>query len=162
MTAARYAQDTNVSVEASRNEIERTLIRYGATSFGYLTEPKSARVAFALNGRHIRFHLPLPARDADEFVFATFGARGKQPRGERAALNAWEQACRQRWRALLLIIKAKLEAVAAGITTVEDEFLAHTVLPDGRTVGEWTKPQLEQAYLTGKMPTSLMIEGPKP
>jgi hypothetical protein len=136
------------------------LIRYGATSFGYLTEPKSARVAFALAGRHIRFHLPLPNRDDEEFQFATYGARGRQPRGARAAENAWEQACRQRWRALLLIIKAKLEAVAAGITTVEDEFLAHTVLPDGSTVGEWAKPQLEQAYLKGSMP-SLLIEGPR-
>ena len=44
---------------------------------------------------------------------------------------AWEQVCRQRWRALLLIIRAKLEAVASGITTLENEFLANIVLPDG-------------------------------
>jgi hypothetical protein len=59
------------------------------------------------------------------------------------------------------VIKAKLEAVAAGITTIEDEFLAHTVLPDGSTFGEWAKPQLEEAYRLGSMPTHLLIEGPR-
>ena len=50
--------------------------------------------------------------------------------------SAWEQACRQRWRALLLIIRAKLEAAEAGISTLETEFLANIVLPDGRTAGQ--------------------------
>lgn len=67
-----------------------------------------------------------------------------------------------RWRALALVIKAKLEAVAAGITTIEDEFLAHTVLPDGQTVGEFMQPQIAIAYERGSMPTTLMLEGPKP
>jgi excisionase family DNA binding protein len=48
----------------------------------------------------------------------------KSGRGRRApsvALRHWEQACKARWRALLLVIRAKLEAVACGISTVEDE-----------------------------------------
>ena len=45
-------------------------------------------------------------------------------RGARARQETHDQACRQRWRALLLVIKAKLEAVTAGISTVETEFLA--------------------------------------
>jgi hypothetical protein len=62
----------------------------------------------------------------------------------------------QRWRALALVIKAKLEAVAAGITTVEQEFLAHIVLPDGHTtVGTWMAPQLAAAYDAGTMPALL-------
>lgn len=159
--SARYAADTAVTVAKSRDEIERTLARYGADAFGYLTEPKAARLAFRVGGRHIRFHLPLPDPDDDEFVFAVMGARGRQRRTEEARARAVEQASRQRWRALLLIIKAKLEAVAAGITTIEDEFLAHTVLPDGSTVGEWARPQLAEAYRIGAMPTSLLLEGPR-
>jgi hypothetical protein len=57
-------------------------------------------------------------------------------------LEAWEQACRSRWRALLLCIKAKLEACAVGITTFDSEFLAHIVTGDGRTVAERIVPQL--------------------
>ena len=159
---SRYASDTSVSVENSRNEIERTLARYGADAFGYVTGDGAARIAFRVASRHIRFHLPLPNPADDEFVFAIMGARGRQRRSDDARMKAWDQACRQRWRALLLIIKAKLEAVAAGITTIEDEFLAHTVLPDGSTVGQWVKPQLEEAYRVGAMPTQLMLTGPKP
>lgn len=44
---------------------------------------------------------------------------------------------RQRWRALLLTVKAKLEAVECGISTLEQEFLAFIVLPNSMTLGDW-------------------------
>jgi hypothetical protein len=137
-------------------EIERTLQRYGADAFAYFSEAGRAMIAFRLGGRQIKFILALPDKGLREFTHHTRGVRTAD-----AAMAAWEQACRQRWRALALVIKAKLEAVAAGITTVEDEFLAHTVLPDGRTVGEWAKPELDEAYRIGAMPKSLLIEGPR-
>lgn len=51
--------------------------------------------------------------------------------------------------------KAKLEAVEAGISTVEREFFYDIVLPDGRTAGEWMAPQIKEAYQTGQMPVML-------
>ena len=72
-----------------------------------------------------------------------------------AQRSAWEQACRQRWRPLLLIIRAKLEAVESDITTLESEFLANIVLPNGGTVGDWLVPQIEEVYGTGRMPPML-------
>jgi hypothetical protein len=39
--------------------------------------------------------------------------------------------------------------------TIKDEFLAYTVMPDGRTVSEWLQPQLENAYQSGNMPPLL-------
>ena len=153
----RYAADTSVSQDKSRSEIEATLKRYGATSFMYATMPTSAVVGFIIEGRQIRFGLPMPDPTDREFTH-TPAKRG--PRAPAAAEKAWEQAGRQRWRALALVIKAKLEAVAAGITTIEDEFLAHTVLPDGSTVGQFVKPQLALAYETRQMPSNLMLTGP--
>ena len=78
-------------------------------------------------------------------------------RTEQQAYAAWEQACRSRWRALYLIIKAKLEAIEAGISTVEREFFYDVVLPDGRTAGEFLAPQIEAAYETGEMPPLLPV-----
>lgn len=52
-------------------------------------------------------------------------------------------------------IVAKLEAVEAGITEFEDEFLAHIVLPSGNTVGNWVRPQIAKSYATGEMPLML-------
>ena len=54
-----------------------------------------------------------------------------------------------------LAIKAKLEAVEAGISSFEEEFLAHVVLPDGSTFGAWAKPQLAAVYAGGSMPALL-------
>jgi hypothetical protein len=55
-----------------------------------------------------------------------------------------------------LVIKAKLEAVETGITSFESEFLAHILLPDGSTFGQWAAPELERVYLSGKMPQKLL------
>ena len=63
------------------------------------------------------------------------------------------KAERQAWRALVL--KAKLEAVEAGITTIEQEFLADMVIPGDVTVGETLLPRLDDALNTGRMPDLL-------
>lgn len=154
---SRYAQNTDVTVEKSRAEIERTLARYGADQFAYGWDVSGAVVQFRANERLVRFVLPLPARDAEEFVFTPARRTRRQPAQIEAA---WEQACRQRWRALNLAILAKLEAVEAGISEFEDEFLANIVLPDGSTAGEWLSPQIAEAYRTGVMPSALPALGP--
>lgn len=158
---SRYASETTVTAEQSRVDIERVLARYGAEAFAYSSEPRGASVGFRMSGRFVRFDLPLPDRNDPAFTHVNKGAVGVQPRTAVSAQKAWDQAARQRWRALLLIIKAKLEAVEAGVTTVEDEFLAHTVLPDGRTFGDYAKPEIDRIYIEGGMPTPLMLTGPK-
>ena len=152
----RYAAKTDVSSTKSRDEIERILQRYGADQFMYGWQDASAVVAFRANDRRVRFILPLPDRQAKEF---THHDRG--PRTEEAAARLYEQAIRQRWRALALVIKAKLEAVESGISEFEDEFLANIMLPTGETVGEWIRPQVAKSYLTGKMSPMLpMLPAP--
>jgi hypothetical protein len=145
---ARYAANTEVPSDRSRSEIERTLKRYGATAFAYAWEGQLATIAFKLSDRQIRFRLPLPDPDAQEFTLTPTG----RERSASAAEEAYEQAVRQRWRALALVIKAKLEAVEAGISTVEREFLDAVMLPNGSTVGEWMAPQLRAVYERGTMP----------
>lgn len=154
---ARYAANTQVSSNKSRDEIERTLTRYGADQFMYGWQDGAAVIAFRANERRVRFMLPLPDRSSKQF---THHDRG--PRQLEAAERLYEQAIRQRWRALALVIKAKLEAVEAGISEFEDEFLAHVMLPGGQTVGEWMRPQVAEVYLTGKMPPMLpMLPAPE-
>jgi hypothetical protein len=63
-----------------------------------------------------------------------------------------EKAERQRWRALLLVIKAKLEAVESAITAFDEEFLAHIVMPNDRTVADLVHRLVDDAYRTGRMP----------
>jgi hypothetical protein len=130
----RYANKTDVSVAKTRLEIEQVVTRYGADGFmsGWLGG--EAQIAFQMKGRQVRINLQLPHPSDKRFAHDGNGrARTPERRGA-----AWEQECRQSWRVLLLAVKAKLEAVEAKISTFEEEFLAHLVIPDGKgeTVGE--------------------------
>lgn len=147
-----YAENTSVPADRSRNEIERTLQRYGADAFSYGWEGDMAVIAFRAGGRMVRFTLTMPDKADADF---TRSPSGRKARTDEQALKAWEQATRQRWRALALVVKAKLEAVESGITTFEEEFMAHILLPDGTTVGQFMGPQIETAYETGDMPSLL-------
>jgi hypothetical protein len=144
---AKFAENTSVSVEKSRAEIERLIVRYGATSTAFMNAPGRALIMFEAQNRKIVFDLPLPGRDEKRFLCDGRGYR----RTPEKIHDVWEQACRQRWRALALVIKAKLEAVESGITTFEDEFLAHIMMPDGRSVGDHVKPTIETWYSGGNM-----------
>lgn len=148
----RFAEGTQVSVEKSRAEIEHVLSRYGATAFAYAWQRNKASIQFEAKNRRIKFMLPLPDPQDTEFTHRRYGDSTRlHAREPQVAREAWEKACRQSWRALLLIIKAKLEAVEAQIVTFEEEFLAHVVMPDGRTVAEHARPQIALAYENGKM-----------
>ena len=123
-----YASTTRVPPEKTRAEIERTVRKYGATGFASAWQDKAVRIEFLCRNRHIRMTMIEP--DA------------AQPK-------------RSKWRSLLLLVKAKLEAVDAKIATFEEAFLGDIVMPDGRTVYEATKGPIKIAYET-KEPTNLL------
>ena len=144
-----YANQTSVSPDRSRVEIEKTLTRYGATGFMYGWSDRGAVIGFMMNNKQYKTILKLPNKST--FLRSEKGRR----RTSLQAQGAFDQATRQRWRALALVIKAKLEAVKSEISTVETEFMTWMVLPNGETVGQWMLPQLEAIYHSGKMPPLL-------
>jgi len=149
-----YAKGTEVSVAKSQAEIQNIIMRYGATTFMFGQSLDGASIAFEAKGRRVQFFLPLPKKDERRFLV---DGRNYRRTPEKQHI-AWEQACREKWRSLCLCIKAKLEAVDAGITTFEDEFMAHIVMPDGLTVGQHIRPRIADAYESGTMLP--MLPGP--
>jgi hypothetical protein len=144
-----YAKGTKVGVENSRAELERVLARYGADAFSYGVDGDRAIVAFRAHGRHVKFELRYPA--VDEFKKTRTGVW----RDKTAQRAAREQRVRELWRALVLVTKAKLEAVESGIESFEQAFLPYILLPDGTTSGDWLLPQIDAAYASGDMPSLL-------
>lgn len=132
ITMPEYARQTKVSVTQSRHDIESLLDAAGAEAFAFMKESGKASIAFRMQGRNYVLSLHLP--DRSEF---TRTASGRSRYYAEDIDKAHAQAIRARWRALLLLLKAKLIAVEDGITTVEDEFLAAAMLNDGQTVGQW-------------------------
>lgn len=133
-----YAKGTSVPVDRSKAEIENLLHKYGASQFAYATSMDASLVGFRMRDRSIKFHLPMP--EQSKYTNA----------------ESFERECRRRWRCLSLVIKAKLEAVESRITTFEEEFFAHVVLPGGMTVYELARENVAMAYKTQTPPDMLL------
>jgi hypothetical protein len=137
----RYARNTQVSTDRSIGEIKRIVERYGATSFVFGSSDGVGVVGFEIQKRAVRIRVPMPK--AEEFKETPTG-RGRDDYTIRLEL---EKASRQRWRCLCLVVKAKLEAVESGISSVENEFLSNILVEGNRTVGEILKSKVAAAYL---------------
>lgn len=136
----KFAEKTTVPVEKTRMEIQETLRKYGADQYQSADDWATGKVVirFRCQKRYVQYSLQMP-------LLKSYRS---------AAAHA--QAERSTWRALLRIIQAKLIAIDAGVSTFEEEFLAHVVVPDGRTVAELIRPQLAMAYEKGDMPNGLL------
>src|SRR5688572_2433459 len=130
-TPKRYAAETEVSVVRSKQQIEQLLVARGVE--GYHTGWDQARdvIEFVWKGKQVRFVLPRPKRD--DFRVGPSGLW----QTDRQIGQAMEQADRQRWRALYLVVRAKIEAVEAELAVFEEEFLSFIVIPgQNKTIGE--------------------------
>jgi len=140
MPPRAYAADTYVSVTKSKGEIEALLQLHGATKFNSGWTETHDILQFHLFDQTIRFTLPRPNLNDPKF------AKDRRGRTRPNAVRdkAFEQANRQRWRALYLVIRAKLEAIQAGIAVYQQEFLAFIVDPvTNLTVGDVLIPRIE-------------------
>lgn len=132
-----YASSTAVPEERSLAELHRILARFGADELAVASRPREAAVVFRLQGLNVRVRAPLPEEGAE--LWRRAGERVVRIRADAAAARVAGER-RRRLRSLALVVKAKLEAAASGISTLEAEFLAHLVLADGRTAGEALLP----------------------
>ncbi len=142
---ARYASETEVPVEKSRMELEKLITRFGASQILTFQEDKQAIVQFTSRDRMIRLTLPLPLLE-DPIIQRT--AQNYQ-RSKAAARDALAKENRRRWRAMVLLVKAKLTAVEEGIVEFEEEFFANTIMADGQTLYQRARGQVELEYKTG-------------
>lgn len=119
-----YAKGTKTPVENTRMEIERLVRKYGAKGFASGWQGATARIEFFHSNRHIRLVVAIPSS---------------------------QQAEREKWRTLLLLVKAKLVAVDAKVATFEEVFFGDIVVPGtNKTVWETAREPLRLAYETNK------------
>ena len=165
-----YAEGTQVSAEKSKSELDTLLAKHGATQRGVMSDDAegTAVVFFRLHDRHYRLDVPLPKLGdyATPAELSWKQAKGKKvPQrwdhwtvAQRTQWVRWqhEQGCRERWRAVVLLVKAKLEIVQLGLSSAEREFLADLVLPDGRRMHQALADKIAAAYLEGVTPVLLL------
>jgi hypothetical protein len=149
----RYAADTTVAVERTQAEVSALLGKHGATARAVGVDDATGRafVMFSLGGRQIRVDVLLHATDA-----AKDSPRGwwRWGEGQRRQWIAGQREQRERsaWRGLRLLLRAKLEAIEGGYSSVDREFLADLLLPGGKRVAEMVSDVVERAYPTGMAP----------
>lgn len=142
-----YAEGTHVPTAQTRLELENLLRNRGATEVGLATSDRWARLMFTMQGRTISFRVTMPDETARAITHTATG----QQRSAGARHTALAQEHRRLWRALLLVVKAKLESAESGIETFESAFLANIVLPDGSTVADSVAPAIAASYADGKV-----------
>lgn len=137
----RYAYGTKVSVETSRGEITGILAKHGVEVMAWGTKPSGDQLQFELGGHRFRFAIDRPtladARSAYLDAGKTAWGWDHQADQEGALHAEW----RRRWRAHVLLIKAKLEFIDSGDTTLEREFLPYMLVAGNRTLGEWIETE---------------------
>lgn len=126
-----YAEGTSVAVEKSLGEIVTLIKKAGAERVMQIEEPEGLTVQFFLHERMIKFQVRLPKW---QDMPTHDGRRSMLPDAKRRDIAA--QRSKQRARALLLAIKAKLESVASEVETFEEAFLSNVVMANGQTVYE--------------------------
>lgn len=87
-------------------------------------------VAFAIDGIPVKQTIVMPPKE--DYSQTEQG----RDRNEQSMLKAWDQACRQRMREHVVLLKAKLIAITLGFRTVKQEFMADICLPSGNTIGQ--------------------------
>lgn len=137
MAPYRYAQRTKVDQNRSKAEIESLLRKRGASGFVSGESGGNFLLIFEMKNRRIKFVVPMlvPGR----------GVAETKAKAEN----------KRRFRALLLVLKAKLEAVDSKIVEFEHEFLAHIVFDGSTTVGERMIPQMNRALAEKSLPPLL-------
>lgn len=124
----KYATKTKVPIAETQRAIEQELSKHGATGFAFGWQAGKASLMFLIGGKQYRFELRLCDDD---------------------------QQNRASWRALYLVVKAKLVAVQNEISTFEAEFLSAMVMPNKRTLGEMILPQMDKLQIDGQLPKLL-------
>ncbi len=125
-TPRRYAERTEVAVGKSKRQIEELLVARKVQQYHTGWDEERDIIEFGWKDKQIRFVL-------------------KRPDARRLSSSMLEQADRQRWRALYLVVRAKIEAVEAGLAIFEEEFLAFIVVPgSNQTIGEILVPRLKE------------------
>lgn len=137
-----YAEETKVPLGQSIAEIISMLRRAGAQRIAQYEEPERFTVTFQLGDRLVRFRVPLVTE------YKGPASHGNGRRVDRAKWIA--QRNRQRGRALMLVIKAKLESVESEVESFEEAFLAQVVMSDGATIYERVREPIAVEYSTGQ------------
>jgi hypothetical protein len=136
----RYAEGTSVSVESSRGEISGILAKHGVTDMGWTSNAERDELFFLLDGYRYRLTVVKPTLESEREWARKQGGYLPQIDLPSRVAKEWKR----RWRATVLLLKAKLEFADGETSTIAHELMPYLILADGKTMSE--------ALLAGDVP----------
>lgn len=143
----RYAEGTKVSVEKSRAELTTILTKHGIERQAWMTGPEGDQLGFVYRGRSYRLQVNKPtyAEATSHLSYTTSG------------MNYVEKEWMRRWRALVLLLKAKIEFAEGDDDAFVREFMPFLLTAGGRTLEE----VIADDALEAAIGVPLLEEGPR-
>lgn len=132
MTQGRYAEGTSVPISRSREELERTLERFGATAQAWMRDDEIGNItlAFKRKGNGYKFSISLRTQEDERYTPT------RLRRSDSVARDAADKENRRRFRSLANYVKALMDAADTGIIEAEEALMPYMILPTGQTVAE--------------------------
>jgi undecaprenyl pyrophosphate phosphatase UppP len=128
----KYAERTKVPISTSKSELEKICNQHGATNFSIMQGDTITAIIFKYLGRLYRIDINFKGDD--------------------------EKEQQRKWRVIVITLKVMFESITNNVIEGQLLFQPWTVLPGNTVLHSRISPQIEQAYLTGKMPTLLPEE----
>jgi hypothetical protein len=158
--AINYAKNTKINSSRSEDEIRQMLKNFGAANIIPLDnlvvgDKTLIGVMFDYESRRVKIMVELP--DPADVKFTTSPAF-RNHRTKEQCHQFYLKEIDRLWRAVAFKMKARLVEIEDGISDFEEAFFYNIVAPgspDGATVGQIMRPQLERAYQAGKLPPLL-------
>lgn len=141
-TPRRYAEGTSVGIDRTISEIQKLVKAHKATSWRYEevddVTPAYRTISFVLQGRLIRF--TVEEAPLSEFKRTPTGLL----RTDASMVKVADEENRRRWRAVLLYVKASIEAMYSGVPQLRHALLPYVVMEDDESVGDKVEAQFAE------------------
>lgn len=122
----RYADGTKVSVATSRAELSTILTKHGIERQAWSTGPEGDQLGFIYQGKSYRLNVEKPTYEeaVEHLSYPTSG------------VDYVEREWMRRWRALVLLLKAKIEFSSGDDDAFVREFMPFMLTSGGVTLEE--------------------------
>jgi len=137
----KYAKNTKVSIYQSQIDIQNLFRKYGAKK--YAIDWENNNILFELHGHSGRIHVKSPNINDPEIQRTPSGLL----RTENAIKVEYEKRERQKWRVMLLFLKASFEAVENDVLTIDQALFSYLLLPNQKTIAEQLLPNLSKTNI---------------
>lgn len=158
--------DTSTSVVNSKGELERMILRYGASAFSVAQDYLGGRVVVMFQipdspekgAKVVDVRFPIETRRVYDRLYGRPTRWGVKPGGGHGYIfdpdgydaKKLAQAERVAWRNVVLWVDAQLSAASVGIQTVTEAFIAHAALgPNGERLIDVLPAMLDPRRMLG-------------